>query len=302
MSDLDKYGINSGRIIGEDGEIYNVVDLLSGGVAAAIGGGIYNIEQYGKNSGRVIGEDGNVYNIVDLLKALTSPTNLNVSDKLKVGRIQVLDTDDNIIFQTEKAGSVYVGKPLTAGDKNTSPIKVDKAGRVYIVANRLEVTTGDKDIQFEGNKFTAKSTGGEFRIIGSEEQYINLKPTNGGIDIVGAGAPLYLGKEVAYWSDTTLYSNIFELKSHNQTRLSTDARKTKIRYNENNHLNITSTGTEVTGDIMLHEIADNLPTFVAENNVTDDEITYLQQSLIKIVLDQKRQIDELTERIELLEG
>lgn len=64
--DIDKYPAQSGRVIGEDGETYNLVDLMQGGTAASNEN--YDVDKYPAKSGRVIGEDGKVYNLVDLLQ------------------------------------------------------------------------------------------------------------------------------------------------------------------------------------------------------------------------------------------
>lgn len=68
--EINKYPAKSGRVIGEDGETHNLVDLMQGGTAAS--NETYDIEQYPAESGRVIGEDGQLYNIVDLLKAIVA--------------------------------------------------------------------------------------------------------------------------------------------------------------------------------------------------------------------------------------
>lgn len=56
----------NGNIVGEDGNIYNVVSLLGGGTA--IEGIAGNPTQTMPVSGRIAGEDGKVYNLVDLLE------------------------------------------------------------------------------------------------------------------------------------------------------------------------------------------------------------------------------------------
>lgn len=61
-------GVSSGRYISEDGDVYNLVDLLGAG-ATPVEGLTKNIEEYSPHSGRIIGEDGLVYNIIDLIAA-----------------------------------------------------------------------------------------------------------------------------------------------------------------------------------------------------------------------------------------
>ena len=66
MADINNYSEQSGRVIGEDGTVYNVVDLLKGDFSGT--GRRANIDDYAIKSGRVIGEDGGIYNIVELLQ------------------------------------------------------------------------------------------------------------------------------------------------------------------------------------------------------------------------------------------
>lgn len=66
--DIDKYPAQSGRVIGEDGQTHNLVDLMQGGTA--VSDATYEIDKYPAKSGRVIGEDGKVYNLVDLLQGV----------------------------------------------------------------------------------------------------------------------------------------------------------------------------------------------------------------------------------------
>lgn len=55
----------SGRFIGADGKIYNLVDLLGG--ASPLSDKQYDIGKYAPSGGLIIGEDGHVYSLVDLL-------------------------------------------------------------------------------------------------------------------------------------------------------------------------------------------------------------------------------------------
>lgn len=75
----EKYMPASGRLIDEDGQIYNVVDLLGGDTPTD--NKVYNIEAYAPTSGRVIGEDGKVYNLIVLLRkiAVKSDNEINLS-------------------------------------------------------------------------------------------------------------------------------------------------------------------------------------------------------------------------------
>lgn len=75
----EKYMPASGRLIDEDGQIYNIVDLLGGGTPTD--NKVYNIDAYAPTSGRVIGEDGKVYNLIVLLRkiAVKSDNEINLS-------------------------------------------------------------------------------------------------------------------------------------------------------------------------------------------------------------------------------
>lgn len=70
MSDIDKYAIKSGYIIDESGESKNIVTILGGGTP--VSEKIYNTSRYSPNGGRVLGEDGKIYNLVDLLQNVVS--------------------------------------------------------------------------------------------------------------------------------------------------------------------------------------------------------------------------------------
>ena len=61
----DAYSPTSGRFIGEDGETHNIVDMLGG--SNAVSAERLNINAYSPMSGRFIGEDGKVYNLVDMI-------------------------------------------------------------------------------------------------------------------------------------------------------------------------------------------------------------------------------------------
>src|SRR5690625_1676869 len=55
----------SGRFIGADGQVYNLVDLLGG--ASPLSDKRYDIDKYAPSGGLIIGEDGHVYSLFDLL-------------------------------------------------------------------------------------------------------------------------------------------------------------------------------------------------------------------------------------------
>lgn len=59
----------TGRLIGEDGQTYNMVDLLGGG--DPVSSTVHDIKRYAPQTGRIIGEDGQEYNLVDLLQNIS---------------------------------------------------------------------------------------------------------------------------------------------------------------------------------------------------------------------------------------
>jgi hypothetical protein len=56
------YAPRSGRIIGENGQVYNLVDMLGGG--EPISNKTYNISQYAPQGSMIIGEDGKVCSLI----------------------------------------------------------------------------------------------------------------------------------------------------------------------------------------------------------------------------------------------
>jgi len=64
--DINSMSPASGRILDENGNVVNIVDLLNSG-ATPVSDDVYDIDAYSPRSGRIIGEDGKLYNIVDLL-------------------------------------------------------------------------------------------------------------------------------------------------------------------------------------------------------------------------------------------
>jgi hypothetical protein len=60
----------SGRMLTENGQVVNIVDILGGGFAQPVSGEVYDVSSISPHSGRVVGEDGRVFNIADLLAAM----------------------------------------------------------------------------------------------------------------------------------------------------------------------------------------------------------------------------------------
>jgi hypothetical protein len=92
----DGTGVRSGRYIGEDGQVYNLVDLLGSG-AAPVDGMVKNIDEYSPRSGRVIGEDGQVYNVVDLIAAKQAEINNSIGAAVEPVASQLADIANLIV-------------------------------------------------------------------------------------------------------------------------------------------------------------------------------------------------------------
>lgn len=68
MPDVSYYSPRSGNIVGSDGQMYNVVDLLGGGTP--VNGNLYDISQFEPRSALVIGSDNRLYDLVELLQGV----------------------------------------------------------------------------------------------------------------------------------------------------------------------------------------------------------------------------------------
>jgi hypothetical protein len=105
-------GVRSGRYIGEDGQVYNLVDLLGAG-AAPVDGLVKNPDEYSPKSGRVIGEDGKAYNVVDLIAAKQAEINNSIGAAVEPVASQLAANAQNHMLATELTGA-YDGVDLTA--------------------------------------------------------------------------------------------------------------------------------------------------------------------------------------------
>lgn len=123
MADISKLSPRSGRIIGEDGKIYNRVSLLRGTVP--VSDKVVNIAKLAAESGRLIGEDGKIYNEVDLLNALN-----NKMDNIE-GEVIELSKLKNWLGETTT--------PITV-NSTTNPITISG---VSVMATAGDVTAYD---------------------------------------------------------------------------------------------------------------------------------------------------------------
>lgn len=101
-----QYPPQSGRIVGEDNAIYNIVELFKavGSRASPIDNSGINITQFSPRSGRIVGEDGKFYNMVDLLGGI----------KTAIDSIVVVAASTLELPETGEIGTLYV---VTEKDK-----------------------------------------------------------------------------------------------------------------------------------------------------------------------------------------
>jgi|GEM_PF-4068974 len=70
---VTQYPMKSGRKVGEDGNVYNVAEIMAKASGAKpLDGVSADVTQYDNESGRVVGENGNVYNMVELIAGLAA--------------------------------------------------------------------------------------------------------------------------------------------------------------------------------------------------------------------------------------
>jgi len=129
--DITKLSPRSGRVVAENGQKRNIVDMLGGGTP--VSGAQYDITQFSPRSGRLIGEDGKLYNLVDLIG------NLNAT-------IEELQNTVDILTSIKR----YIGVTTTVlYDKaTTNPITIN--GVSVTAVNGDAVMSGDQDFVWNG--------------------------------------------------------------------------------------------------------------------------------------------------------
>ena len=110
----DAYSPTSGRFIGENGETHNIVDMLGG--SNAVSAERLNINAYSPMSGRFIGEDGKVYNLVDMIRD-------NQSSLTEA--INVLNGTEGTYTPSEMASAILDAIPTETANGN--PIHITDA-------------------------------------------------------------------------------------------------------------------------------------------------------------------------------
>ena len=168
MADINNMEVHSGRLIGEDGKVYNIVDLLGGGTP--VSQQMYNIDNYSPTSGRVIGEDGKVYNLVDLLNNAAGGDVAALQEELNSVKEDLSDFKD---YAEEELGSLDEGlgnevsaraeadagkqdKPtiVTATETTTTiqPNTIYEYGEVAELNLTLADTVGSYEVIFESGE------------------------------------------------------------------------------------------------------------------------------------------------------
>lgn len=127
MIEIDKLSPRSGRIVGEDGKVYNEVDILKtkDSEAQPVNEKTYDISQFSPRSGRIVGEDGRTYNEVDLLNGLTDKMEDIESEVTELSKLK------NWLGETTT--------PITVGS-TMNPITIDG---VSVMANAGDVIAYD---------------------------------------------------------------------------------------------------------------------------------------------------------------
>ena len=132
--DITKLSPRSGRVVAENGQTRNIVDMLGGGTP--VSNAVHDISKLSPRSGRLIGEDGQLYNLVDLIG------NLNAT-------IEELQNTVDILTSIKR----YIGV--------TTTVLYDKATTNPITINGVSVTAVNGDAVMSGAQdFVWNGTGG----------------------------------------------------------------------------------------------------------------------------------------------
>lgn len=149
--DNKSYVPASGRVIGEDGKVYNIVDLLGGGTP--VSDRVYNIDSFSPASGRVIGEDGKVYNLVDLLSNSKGDVSALQQELTAVKD----DLSDFKNYAEDELGSLDKGLGNEASEREDADAelqeqineKIDKSVLTAILNNNPTVETLDEFLELQ---------------------------------------------------------------------------------------------------------------------------------------------------------
>lgn len=141
----------SGRFIGADGQVYNLVDLLGG--ASPLSDKRYDIDKYAPSGGLIIGEDGHVYSLVDLLSNVGIGNGGSVKPKdylmVMLTEHQTVMLGDTVIFDRVVNGTIpydtTTGRvTLQHGKVYKITIDAGATGHGWVVMGLLDATTTDQ--------------------------------------------------------------------------------------------------------------------------------------------------------------
>ena len=106
------YSPMTGNVIGEDGRLYNLVELLGGGTP--LDDLTYDPSSYAPMGGNIIGPDGRLYSIVQLIQARNAALN-GALDTLDQG---LADVAGDVAANTSQLAAI--GKPITTYTHTTN--------------------------------------------------------------------------------------------------------------------------------------------------------------------------------------
>ena len=141
----------SGRIAGKD-RVYNLVDLLNNGVSP-VSDRTYNISNYAPMGDKIIGEDGRIYSLVELLSNVGIGNGGSVEPKdylmVMLTEHQTVMLGDTVIFDKVVNGTIpydaTTGRvTLQHGKVYKITIDAGATGHGWVVMGLLDATTTDQ--------------------------------------------------------------------------------------------------------------------------------------------------------------
>ncbi len=147
---VDGMHARSGRYIGADGNVYNLVDLMGAGATPVGAAGAGDLEEMSPNTGQIIGEDGKIYNIVDLIIAFRASQDAQLTSKAKAA-----DVMHKLISRTIAAGENVAAITWTQDDAGNALALEEAEVRIIVPANALTIGA----LGFIGLRINGISTG-----------------------------------------------------------------------------------------------------------------------------------------------
>lgn len=128
----DQFSPASGNIIGADGEVRNIVDLLGGGTP--VSQQVYDASQYAPRGSLILGSDGKAYDLVDLLQGAGGADDSDDTSAVQLSGVTVQFTegemDGNIINVSMNYDMTVVGVPSPE-----EPLSFQSAEGLRVAAN-----------------------------------------------------------------------------------------------------------------------------------------------------------------------